>query len=492
MVKFNITEVYIMIEKFNCNVEPKKVFEFFSLISAIPRGSGHMEKISEFCCEFACERGLDYFSDDTLNVIIYKKGSQGRENEKPVILQGHLDMVWEKKSDCAIDFENEGITLLSDGEYVFADGTTLGGDDGIAVAYCLAVLDSDDISHPPLEVVFTVDEETGMDGAQAIDASRISGKRMINIDSEDEGTLWIGCAGGARFDTGIDFNPVSSGPTCCEIVVSGLHGGHSGTEIHKGYANANVVMGRVLKEISGSVDFCLVSINGGTMDNAITRECRSKIAISSESEALFKVINRLNSSLRKEFSETDPDFSLRVVSCKNEKNCLSKKDTERVIGMLCSLPNGVVSMSKSVEGLVQTSLNLGSLKTVDNKISFVYLVRSCDNSEKAALIERLETIALGYDARYRVHSDYPAWEIREESELQRIFADTYEKMFGKKMTVTAIHAGLECGLFCGKIDGLDCVSFGPDIFDIHTPDEKLSIGSCARMWEYLLAVLKNL
>ena len=481
-----------MIERFNAGVEPKKVFEYFSEISDIPRGSGHMEKISSFCCDFARSRGLEYYSDEALNVVIYKNGSVGRENEPPVILQGHLDMVWEKRSDCPIDFEKDGLELLTDGEYVFANGTTLGGDDGIAVAYCLAILDSDDISHPPLEVVFTVDEETGMDGALALDASRLKGKRMINIDSEDEGTLWIGCAGGARFDASYEFSPVSASGTACEIVVSGLHGGHSGAEIHNGYANANVVMGRVLKEISGSVDFCLACICGGTMDNAITRECRSKIIISSESEALFKVINRLNSSLRKEFSETDPDFSLRIRSCENEKNCMNKTDTEKIIGMLCDFPNGVVSWSKSIDGLVQTSLNLGTIKTADNKVSLVYLVRSCDNSEKASLNDKLKITAEKYGAEYKVHSEYPAWEIREASELQKIFAETYEKMFGKKMTVTAIHAGLECGLFCGKIDGLDCVSFGPDIFDIHTPDEKLSIASCARTWEYLLAVLKSL
>lgn len=481
-----------MIEKFKADIEPKKVLEFFSEISLIPRGSGHMKEINAFCCDFARKRGLDFYSDEALNVVIFKKGSEGRENEKPVILQGHLDMVWEKRSDCNIDFEKDGLSLQTDGEYVFADGTTLGGDDGIAVAYCLAVLDSDNISHPPLEVVFTTDEETGMDGAQALDTSMLRGKRMINIDSENEGTLWVGCAGGARFDTSIDFNPVIASSTSCEIVVSGLHGGHSGTEIHNGYANANVIMGRVLKEISGSVDFCLASINGGTMDNAITRECRSRIVISSESEALFKVINRLNSSLRKEFFETDPDFSLRIRSCSNEKTCMNKSDTERIIGMLCDFPNGVISLSKSIDGLVQTSLNLGTVKTANNKVSMVYLVRSCDNSEKASLIEKLISISEKYDASFSIHSEYPAWEIRDESELQNVFSETYEKMFGKKMTVTAIHAGLECGLFCGKIDGLDCVSFGPDIIDIHTPDEKLSIGSCARTWEYLLGVLKNL
>lgn len=473
-------------------LKPEKVFRFFSEISMIPRGSGNMKKISSYCCEFAQARGLDFVKDECCNVIIYKKGSAGRENEEPVILQGHLDMVCEKTADSEFDFENDSLELMVDGDYVLANGTTLGGDDGIAVAYCLALLDSSDISHPPLEVVFTVDEETGMCGAEKLDTSLLKGKRMINIDSEEEGTLWVSCAGGARFDAEISFEPVPVSGTVCEIVLSGLHGGHSGAEIHNGYANANVLMGRILKEISGSVGFSLISVNGGTMDNAITRECRCKIVISSDSEALFKVINRLSSSLRKEFSETDPELSLKVRSCENEKLCLSKKDTETVVSMLREFPNGVISWSKKIKGLVETSLNLGILKTNENTVSFNFLVRSSDNYKRILLTDILIQVAEKYGADFSVNSEYPAWEFRENSAMQDIFAKTFEDIYGRKMNVTAIHAGLECGLFCGKIKDLDCVSFGPDILDIHTPQERLSISSCARTWEYLLEVLKRL
>lgn len=473
-------------------LKPEKVFRFFNDISMIPRGSGNTDKISEFCCEFAKSIGLEYIRDRANNVMIFKNGSVGRENEDPVILQGHLDMVCEKSAGCEIDFLNDPLDLKIKGDYVYAEGTTLGGDDGIAVAFCLAILDSEDISHPPLEVVFTTDEEAGMEGAQAIDVSCLRSKKMINIDSEAEGTLWVSCAGGGRADIRYEFAPVAVSGTVCEIVLSGLHGGHSGTEIDKGYANANKLMGRVLNEISGSVDYCLVSINGGTMDNAITRECRAKIVISSESEALFKIINRLNTSLRKEFRETDPELNLKVCGGSAEKYSLNKAETKNIVEMLCEFPNGVISMSENIDGLVETSLNLGAVKTSDRCVSFTFLLRSSNNSKRKELTENIIAIAEKYGAKTRVHSEYPAWEYKENSVLQSVFAETYKDVFGKEMVVTAIHAGLECGLFCGKINGLDCVSFGPDILDIHTPQEKLSISSCARMWEYLLEVLKRI
>ena len=473
-------------------LKPEKVFRFFEEISMIPRGSGHMEKISTYCVDFAEERNLKFIKDAACNVIIFKDASLGRENEEPVIIQGHLDMVWEKSADSPIEFENDALDLAVENGYVIAKGTTLGGDDGIAVAYALALLDSDDVSHPPLEIVFTTDEEAGMEGAQALDTSVLRGKRMINIDSEAEGTLWVSCAGGARADILFEFEPVPAIGTVCEITVSGLHGGHSGTEIHNGYANANILIGRILNELSSSLDFSLVSVNGGTMDNAITRESSCKIALSSESEALFKHINRLNSALRKEFKETDPDLSVRIRNCESVKCCLKKSDSEKVISMLGKFPFGVISMSKSIEGLVETSLHLGVVSTTDNAVSFTFLVRSSDNSQRIALTDRLCSIAEKHSASCRVHSEYPAWEYKDNSELQTAFADTFRDVFGKEMVVTAIHAGLECGLFCGKINGLDCVSFGPDILDIHTPQEKLSIESSARMWEYLLEILKRI
>ena len=491
MVKLKIYEVILMENRILNGIKPEKVMYFFEEISRIPRGSGKTDKISAYCENFAKERNLEYIRDEAGNVVIFKDGSNGKENGEPVILQGHLDMVWEKTSDCPINFETDPLNLKVDGDFVFAEGTTLGGDDGIAVAMCLALLDGD-YEHPPVEVVFTVDEEAGMEGAFALDTSVLKGKKMINIDSENEGTLWVSCAGGARARITLPVKTVSPQGSACEITVCGLHGGHSGAEIHMGYANANMLMGRILREISASVDFNISTIGGGTMDNAITRDCRCVIDLISDSETLFKSINRINSELKKEFASTDPDLKIKVGEAEKIKTVFDKKSTEAVISILCKFPYGVMAMSKEIEGLVETSLNLGVMKTVDSAVKFTFSVRSSVDSERIKLVEKLAVIAKESGADFETGSEYPAWEYKKNSSLQKIMADVYAKEFGKEMTVTAIHAGLECGLFCGKISGLDCVSFGPDIFDIHTPQEKLSISSAARMWDYLLAVLKVL
>lgn len=472
-------------------INPEKVMYFFEEISQIPRGSGKTAKISEYCENFAKERSLKYIRDEVGNVVIFKNGSAGKENNEPVILQGHLDMVWEKTSDCPINFEVDPLSLKVDGDYISADGTTLGGDDGIAVAMCLALLDGE-YEHPPIEAVFTIDEETGMDGAFALDTSVLNGKKMINIDSEDEGTLWVSCAGGARVYISLPVKTVSSQGSACEIVISGLHGGHSGAEIHMGYANANMLMGRILNELSKCVDFNIASINGGTMDNAITRDCRCSIDLISDSESLFKSINRISSEIKKEFASTDPDMSIKVTESEKAKEVFDKKSTNSVISILCKFPYGVMAMSKEIEGLVETSLNLGVMKTETDSVNFSFSVRSSVDGERKKLVEKLKSIADECSAEFETGGEYPAWEYKRDSEMQKIMADVYFEEFGKKMTITAIHAGLECGLFCGKISGLDCVSFGPDIYDIHTPQERLSISSCERMWKYLLAVLKKL
>lgn len=472
-------------------INPERVMYFFEEISQIPRGSGKTEKISEYCENFAKERNLKYIRDEVGNIIIFKNGTAGKENNPPVILQGHLDMVWEKTSDCPINFETDPLSLRVDGDFVSADGTTLGGDDGIAVAMCLALLDGE-YEHPPVEAVFTIDEETCMGGAFSLDTSVLNGKKMINIDSEAEGTLWVSCAGGARVYISMPVKRVSSQGSACEIVISGLHGGHSGAEIHMGYANANMLMGRILNELSKCVDFNIASINGGTMDNAITRDCRCSIDLISDSESLFKSINRINSEIKKEYASTDPDLKIKVAESEKAKEVFDKNSTKSVISILCKFPYGVMAMSKEIEGLVETSLNLGVMKTENGSVNFSFSVRSSVDGERKKLVEKLKAVADECSADFEAGGEYPAWEYKRDSELQKIMADVYFEEFGKKMTVTAIHAGLECGLFCGKISGLDCVSFGPDIYDIHTPQEKLSISSCERMWKYLLAVLKKL
>lgn len=469
---------------------PEKVFEYFEAISAIPRGSGYNDKIKEYCENFAKERNLDYVSDDAGNIIIYKEASEDSESAEPVIIQGHLDMVWEKDDSCNINFETDGLELAVDGDYIFAKGTTLGGDDGIAVAMCLAILDSDDICHPPLEIVLTADEETGMLGAAALDFSNLKSKRMLNLDSEAEGTLWVSCAGGVRTDISLKVNFEENNSAAYKIDVCGLHGGHSGAEIHKGYANANKVMGRVLEMLRNKADFSLVQINGGTMDNAITRE--SSCIIRTDDDNIINIISDIFSDIKDEYLSADPDIFISAKSVDSINIAMDAASTSNAISLLNELPSGVISMSKEIEGLVETSLNLGILKTDNDEVIYSFAVRSGVDSEKNKLSSVLKQIADKYSCNSVFYSEYPAWEFKKDSLLRDKLSEIYKDMFGKEMTVTAIHAGLECGLFCGNIKGLDCVSFGPDMFDIHTPLEKLSISSTERTWNFLLRVLENI
>lgn len=472
------------------NIKPENVFKFFGEISAIPRGSGKNDEIKEYCEMFAKERNLKYISDDAGNVIIFKDASKDCVSKEPVIIQGHLDMVWEKDETCNINFETDGLELAVDGDFIYAKGTTLGGDDGIAVAMCLALLDSDDICHPPLEIVFTADEEIGMLGASALDFSPLKSKRMINLDSEAEGTLWVSCAGGVRTDITLPVEYEVNSNTAYKITVSGLHGGHSGAEIHKGYANANKVMGRVLSMLKQRVDFNIVEINGGTMDNAITRD--SVCIIKTDSSDAEKAVSDIFAEICDDYKSADPDISISAVTADFENKSLSSDSTERVISLLNELPSGVIAMSKEIDGLVETSLNLGILKTEDESVMYSFALRSGVDSERDMLSKKLRAIADKYSCKALFYSEYPAWEYKKESRLRETMSAIYKDMFNSEMTVTAIHAGLECGLFCGKIKGLDCVSLGPDMFDIHTPQERLSISSTERVWKFLLRVLENI
>ena len=342
------------------NLNPQKVFSFFEEISAIPRGSGHNDNIKEYCENFAKKRNLKYLSDDAGNVIIFKDASNDSKSTEPVIIQGHLDMVWEKDSSCNINFETDGLEICVEGDYITAKGTTLGGDDGIAVAMCLAILDSDDICHPPLEIVFTADEEIGMLGAVELDFDSLSAKRMINLDSEEEGTLWVSCAGGVRSDIKLNIKLEENNLKAYEITLSGLHGGHSGAEIHKGYANANKVMGRILKNLSEKESFGIVNINGGTMDNAITREC--VCVIKSDSEKIEYIIKNIFESIKTDYLSADPEINVLIKSLDGYKSAMTAESTQSVISLLNELPSGVIAMSKEIDGLVETSLNLGILK----------------------------------------------------------------------------------------------------------------------------------
>ena len=472
------------------NISPKNVFRFFEEISAIPRGSGVHDGIKSYCENFAKSRGLKYISDDAGNVVIFKDASSNCSSAEPVIIQGHLDMVWEKDETCNINFETDGLELTIDGDYIHAKGTTLGGDDGIAVAMCLAILDSDDICHPPLEIVFTADEEIGMLGAGALDFSSLKAKRMINLDSEEEGTLWVSCAGGVRADICLPVTYEESNKKTFKVVVSGLHGGHSGAEIHKGYANANKIIGRVLEMLKNKTEIFIAEIQGGNMDNAITRD--SFCIFKSDCDNIANLVSDIFNDIKSDYVSADPDIKIFAVPFDEISYAMTSDSSDAVTSLLNELPSGVISMSRDIDGLVETSLNLGILKTENNNVIFSFAVRSGVDSQRDLLVQRLKNISDKYSCNVKFHSEYPAWEFKSDSHLREMMASVYEKMFDKKMTVTAIHAGLECGLFCGKIKGLDCVSLGPDMLDIHTPQERLSISSTERVWEFLLRVLENL
>ena len=473
-------------------LEPAAVFSYFEQICKIPHGSRNTKMISDYLVAFAKEHGIRYFQDELNNVVMFQEGTCGMEDHAPVILQGHMDMVCEKDEDRAIDMDTQGLDIDHDGTYVFAKGTTLGGDDGIAVAYALAILANKTIPHPPLEVIFTVDEEIGMEGAAGVDLSELKGRTLINVDSEEEGIFTVSCAGGAR---GTITLPVSRravyGP-CVRLIVDGLQGGHSGVEIHKNRANANKVMGELLSRIQGLMPLCLTKLSGGSKDNAIPRSCTvTLVAMGSHIERINEVTAQLQLQIREEYDEPEAVIYGDDVDAFGG-NALSTADSAKVIALLCAAPNGVQAWSRDIDGLVQTSLNLGVAKLDKEELRLTFAVRSSVNQEKRDLLARLEELAKFNDGSYSQMGDYPAWEYKKESRLRDTMVEAYQRLYGKEPQVVAIHAGLECGLLCDKLPGLDCVSIGPDMKDIHTSRERLDIASSKRTWEFLLEVLKSL
>ena len=464
-------------------LEPASVFGYFEKICSIPHGSRNTKMISDYLVSFAVEHGIRYIQDELNNVIFFQEGTCGMEDHAPVILQGHMDMVCEKDADCSIDMDNEGLDVTHDGQCVFAKGTTLGGDNGIAVAYALALLADKTIPHPPLEIIITVDEEIGMEGAAGVDLSMLKGRTLVNLDSEDEGIFTVSCAGGAR---GTIHLPVERrvvyGP-CVKLTVDGLQGGHSGVEIHKNRANANKVMGEFLSRVQ--------KLQGGAKDNAIPRSCSvSLVMLGMHAERINDIAAELQTEIRSQYDEPEA-----VVYGDNLDalggNALTSESTAKVIALLNAAPNGVQCWSKDIEGLVQTSLNLGVVNLAE-ELTLTFAVRSSVNQEKRDLLKRLSDLAAFYEGSYTEMGDYPAWEYKKDSVLRDTMVRIFKEMFGKEPEVVAIHAGLECGLLSEKLPGLDCVSIGPDMHDIHTSREKLEIASTRRTWEFLLEILKAL
>lgn len=471
-------------------LEPKSVFRFFEEICGIPHGSGNVEGISNYLAEFAGQRGLRCIQDEVKNIIIFKEASRGYEKEPTIILQGHMDMVAVHEPDYQVDMAKEPLKLKLDGDRVYAEGTSLGGDDGIAVAYALAILDDDSISHPALEVIITVDEEVGMDGARAIDLSELRGHRLLNLDSEEEGIFLTSCAGGARVGIEVPVKPEKVSGTEYEITLGGLLGGHSGGEIHKGRGNSNVLLGRLLWKLAQSCEYGVASAWGGVADNAITNETRVTLIVNSERQSFLEALRIFEHEVQSELATKDPGFSLQVAEKGHgEFSCIAGAELRRTAAFLNALPYGVQAMSADIEGLVETSLNLGILRFEPERISVEFSVRSSVESSKRALIEKLEALTSLVGGSSHVTGDYPGWAYRVNSPFRDKMVRLYEEMYGTTPRVEAIHAGLECGILAGKIDDLDCVSIGPNMYDIHTTGEYLSVSSTARVWEYLVKLL---
>ena len=473
-------------------LEPASVFGYFEKLCSIPHGSGNTKMISDYLVSFAKEHDLRYIQDELNNVILFGEASEGYEDHAPVIIQGHMDMVCEKDADCPIDFATDGLDVTHDGQWVFAKGTTLGGDDGIAVAYAMAILADKTIPHPPVEVIITVDEETGMYGAVGIDLSELKGKRLLNMDSEEEGIFTVSCAGGARANITLPASRHAVYGPCIRLTVDGLAGGHSGVEIHKNRANANKVMGEFMSMIQQKMPLCLTSLAGGSKDNAIPRTCTaSMVAMGMDLEPINDIAATLQEKIRSEYAEPDCVISADNIDALGG-NALSTQDTDKVIGLLCAAPNGVQAMCEGMPDLVQTSLNMGIAKLDAEGFQMSFSVRSSVNQEKLDVLGKLSDLAKMYDCQYSEAGHYPAWEYKADSQLRDLMVKIYREMFEAEPQVVSIHAGLECGLLGEKIPGLDSVSIGPNMQDIHTSREKLNIASVERMWKYLLQLLKEM
>lgn len=480
------------------DLEPKRVFYFFEEITKIPHGSGNVEKISDYLVRFARERNIAYIQDELKNVILIKEATPGYEDDPAVILQGHMDMVAVKEPDCDIDMTTEGLRVAVRGDAVYAEGTSLGGDDGIAVAYGLALLDSETIHHPKLEVIFTVDEEVGMDGARGIDLSMLSGNRMINLDSEEEGIFLTSCAGGARVHCNLPFQMTEQEGIAVKVTLGGLLGGHSGGEIHKERGNANCLFGRLLQRLAEELPVCLGEAAGGLADNAIPREINASIIIEENSfEKFMAIFETVEDEIKAELATKDPGFAMEAEKAgKGCFLCLTAEDTKKAAAFLCALPNGVQAMSADMPGLVETSLNLGILElekhSGDNscRLTAEFAVRSSVESAKRALIDKLCAVTQLAGGSNTVTGDYPGWKYRKDSPLRDKMVALYQEMYGSKPRVEAIHAGLECGILGSKIQDLDCVSIGPDMEAIHTTEETLSISSVGSVWNFLVRLLE--
>lgn len=479
------------------NLKPQAVFNYFEEITQIPRGSGNEKGISDYLVNFGKSLGLETVQDEHLNVIIRKPATKGYENAKGVIIQGHMDMVCEKNKDTIHDFENDPLKLRIEGDNIFATGTTLGADNGIAVAYGMAVLASNDIAHPAIELLVTTDEEAGMSGAMGLDGKHITGKILLNIDSEEEGEILVSCAGGVRTKATLDliWEPVNEELKAVELRIRGLKGGHSGMEINKERGNSNKLLGRVLARAIKEVPFNIGLINGGSKNNAIPREAEALLLIEETNVSKLKELAKhFDTIFKNELRTQDSDVRVEFEEQSEvPTEMFTAQCTKKAIDILNLIPNGVDTMSVDILGLVQSSTNIGVVTTTENAVEYDSATRSSVATLKEELVERARRIVELAGGRFETASDYPAWEYNPKSEIRDIAKDVYKKVTGEEPHFTAIHAGVECGLLSEKVEGgLDMISFGPNMWDVHTPNEHLSISSVEHVWKFLIELLKEL
>ena len=473
------------------NIEPKEVFEHFEALSMVPRRTYRDEKISAFCVDFAKKHGLDYVQDEVGNVVIYKPGTPGYEDSEPVILQGHMDMVAAKTIDSDHGFDTQPLDLFVDGQYVGARNTTLGADDGFALAFAMAVLASDEIPHPPIEALFTVDEEIGMDGAHNIDLSLLKGRMVFNLDGEDEGRLTVGCAGAKICDIIIPVTGCERTGTAVTIRIRNYRGGHSGNEIQNQRGNAHKDMARLLYTLSRDFDFVLTYIKGGSGANVIAKNSTAEVIIDSDrAEAFAAAVAELGKTFEAEYFGQEPDMSVTAeIGGAGSHRAMDEDSTRRVIGFIYVSPNGVQTMDRSVPGAVETSLNPGVVKTDGDEVRVSFQCRSSVDSKLEEMMARLNLCCDLTGAHIHLISEYPAWPYNPVSRLRPIMVDVYRKLYGKEPEVSTSHGGLEGGILMGKNTDLDIVCFGPNLLHVHTPDERIDIPSTQRTWEYFKAVL---
>ena len=475
-------------------IKPEKVFYYFEKLCAVPHGSGNTKEISDLCVSFAKELGLKYRQEACNNVVIWKDGSCGYENAAPIIMQGHIDMVCAKTEDCTKDMAREGLDVRTDGEWVWADKTSLGGDNGIAVAMILAILSDETLAHPPIEAVFTVDEEVGMDGAFALDCSDLKGRKLLNLDSEEEGVFTVSCAGGARLDCTLSAAREALGEKYqgYRVTISGLKGGHSGMNIKDGRGNANCLMGRTLYSAMERCPSLRVGdLTGGEFDNVICLRNDALVAVSKEEVGAFEAfIKEFDATLKNEYAITDGGLSL-VCAPAAVSSAVSAQETSRFLHVLLALPQGVQEMSADFPGLVQTSLNLGVMRMDDQSLRFSYSVRSSIASQKEMLIQRVKSIVEYAGGTVSVRSSYPGWQYDRASALRKEVEAVYRDLTGREGKIEATHGGLECGLFIEKLPGLDALSLGPELHDVHSVHERLNVASTARVYALVCELLKR-